>query len=281
MEEKENNDSQILNSLKHLDFFISEISKIEPFFNGKDLKQNQTLVLGLLERLKYGSLHLKSVLSSESINSLEFSAGLTARALLLDQLIGLNLYRLTEIARVKGQLEAEMEQNTEDFCEKHLADGFHSTIVYVEQAQTFGFITFEEKKSLYNELVRKYGYYFEEYSGNGAKLNVRTEKPDDNKTLFKKLANDSVLAPVAKIYDSYQYYSKYDHFSLLYFHLTREPLTKRLENLYACIEGFIAYEAALCLMLAVFSKKEIPEVEQPLLGSFKYYMEYADKILRN
>jgi hypothetical protein len=242
-------------ALKHLDFFISHIGETMAYFHEADLTQNQLFAIGLLERLRDASFNLKLTLQNiKQTPELEYSAALTVRSILLDSLIGLSVLKHLVTAEENNATDEEIENIATENSQQYLADGLNITLNYFEQAKSFGLVKEDDVKLLYNNLVKKYSFYFNEHNLDGSRPKVRFKRPPTNFELFKTLAENTDFNELSKIYDAYLFYSKYDHFGILFFEIVRLDINHKLKQLYNCIDIFVKHQAYLFCILKVFSK---------------------------
>jgi hypothetical protein len=186
----------------------------------------------------------------------EFSAGVLTRALLLDTLISMNLYKLIKDSETSGKPESEIEALVKDFCETILSDGLEKTFAYLKSAKDFGFIDEQNLKDSYNNMADVHKPFLNPYPGDGSKPDLKHKQFYAPTKLFQNLANTSDLKKVASLYDTYLYYSKYDHFGILYYQVVRENHGKKLKIYLNAIESFVAAQALLHVVLAKYSSND-------------------------
>lgn len=264
-------------SHKHIDFFIEHIGKTLSYFNNKELTQIQFFAIGLLQRLKNSSVLLKLALRNiVKYPELEYSVGIIIRALLLDKLIALNLYKLIRTSEIENHSKELMEQVAKDYCVSRLADGLTTTIDYAQLSRDVKFIDDDKLKASYNNFAQKYKDYLEPHAGDGSKPKVRVPKVPTTKQLFKELAGDNELQEISKIYDYYQLYSKYDHFNVLYFDTLDVDLEKKFLLVKKCIKLLITHQVILHEFLKRFSQSDKFVEEQ-----YKIAVTYFSQVNQN
>ena len=75
---------------------------------------------------------------------------------------------------------------------------------------------------------------------------VKYKSKINAKEIFRRIASNPTIKELAKIYDFYLFYSKYDHFSAMYFGSNKYESRKR--SLFeTCIEIFINHQAQIYL----------------------------------
>ena len=128
-------------------------------FNHTDLNSGQLLAIGMLQRLRHVSVNLKYTLKNILEEpQLEFSSGLSVRAVLLDTLIILDLLLVLAEAEDKNSKD-ELKNISENLCNNILSDGFNSTLDYFEIANLYGYSDEVKTKSIYNSFVEKYSTF--------------------------------------------------------------------------------------------------------------------------
>lgn len=237
----------------HLDFIIGHVEKTNQYLNGKQLNSIQFFSATLLERLSKAAKGLKVLLSGINSNQdLEFSCGIILRSSLLDILIVQNLYKILIENEESTKSEAEKEEVVKDFCDKMLADGLENTVKYIKAAKDVNIINQQQLADTYKNFVSNYQKFFEPYANDGTlpKPKYNFISPDK---LFKQLANTPKLKELAKIYDSYLFFSKYDHFGILYYETSRQSYLEKLNRIRRGVELFIGTQAILHLALRMHS----------------------------
>lgn len=241
----------------HLDFTISHVEKTNQYLNGKQLNSIQFFSATLLERLSKAAKGLKVLLSDINNNQdLEFSCGIILRSSLLDILIVQNLYKILIENEASAKTEAEKEEIVKEFCDKMLADGLENTVKYIKAARDVNIINQQQLADTYKNFVKNYSKFFEPYANDGTvpKPKYTFISPDK---LFKNLANTPKLKELSKIYDSYLFFSKYDHFGVLYYETSRQSYLEKLNRIRRGVELFIGTQAILHLALRMHSGNDI------------------------
>jgi hypothetical protein len=242
---------------QHLDFLQKTSGETCSYLYPKELSSIQTFCLGLLERLSHTTLTLKTLfLEMEKELKHEFSAGILTRALLLDTLIDMNLFKLIKDAEAAGKPEAEIESLVKEFCETILSDGLEKTFAYLKSAKDFGFIDEQQLKNSYNNLAVVHKPFLNPHPGDGSKPDLKHKQFYAPTKLFQNLANTLDLKKVATLYDTYLYFSKYDHFGIMYYQVVREDHGKKLKIYLNAIEAFVAAQGLLHVVLAKYSAND-------------------------
>jgi hypothetical protein len=241
----------------HLDFLEKTSGDTCRYLYPKQLTSIQTFCLGLLERLSHTTLTIKT-LFQEMGKELkhEFGAGILTRALLLDTLISMNLYKLIKDSEAAEKTEPEIEAIVKEFCETILSDGLEKTFSYFKSAKEFGFIDDQQLKNSYNNMAVIHKPFLNPHPGDGSKPDLKHKQFYAPTKLFQNLANTADLKKVATLYDTYLYFSKYDHFGILYYQVIREDHGNKLKIYLNAIESFIAAHALLHVVLAKYSAND-------------------------
>ena len=239
---------------KHLEFIRDNIPVILHIFDNKELKSSQIFALGLLERLYNASFSFSlQVENYQKFKQLDFSIGLTLRALILDSLISFNLYKIIYDLEKSSLPKNEIEEVVDEYCNRVLADGLQQTIKYFSSAKEINLIDDEKLTSIFTDIGNSYSFFLKDYKFDGTEPKVRFEKPPSNPKLFKRLAEDGDLQFLSQLYDAYSFYSKYDHFGILYFRLIRQNLERCLYQFKNCIRILLKHLVNLLFILNEFS----------------------------
>lgn len=240
----------------HLDFVTNHVQKTNDHLNQKQLNSIQFFSANLLERLSKASKGLKVLLSCiNSDNDLEFSCGIILRSALLDILIVQNLYKILIENEGSSKNENEKEEVVKKFCDTILADGLENTVKYMKAAKEVNIIKQDQLTEMYKNFVRANQEFFQPYAGDGSVPICKYTFISPDK-LFKRLANTPQLKELSKIYDSYLFFSKYDHFGILYYETSRCAYTNKINRIRRAIELFIGTLAILHLGLRLYSDND-------------------------
>ncbi|MBK7884417.1 MAG: hypothetical protein IPJ81_11985 [Chitinophagaceae bacterium] len=238
-------------SIQYLEFIIVH-SGTSQHLKNKELNIVQFFCIGLLERLKNTSLALKALLDKINSNpSLEFACGIIIRSALLDKLIVLNLYEVLSKNQTTSITESEKEEIVKNFCEEMLSDGLAHTLKYVKAAKDVNLITHKKLLEIFKNFVSKHKIFFEPYANDGSMPVVKYKYTSPEK-LFKKLANTPLKA-LSNIYDTYLFFSKYDHFGILYYEVSKQKYIEQLDRISKAIELFVGTQSILHLALRMYS----------------------------
>lgn len=244
-------------SLQYLDFVISHSNKTSLYLDKKNLNSIQFFCIGLLERLASSALALKILLEKINNNlSLEYACGIILRSTLLDTLIVFNLYNILIDNEASEKTKDEKEQIVKRFCDTILSDGLDNTLKYIKAARDVNTITQQQLEDTYRNFVLKHQNFFEPYSNDGSKPVLKNEKYYSPAELFKKIANSPHLKDLSKIYDSYLFFSKYDHFGILYYEVSRQKYIEQLNRISKGVELFIGTQSILHLTLRMYSNND-------------------------
>lgn len=248
---------------RHINFLRISISKTLSVFESKDLNPTQLFAIGLLDRLYCSSFSFELQLDSyRKFKELDFSISLTLRALLLDALIAFNLYKIISDLETSGRSSIEIKSLSDEYCNKVLADGINQSIKFFSSARNYNLIDDSTLKNAFNEIGARYQGYLDKHIKDGTQPKVKFGKPLSNPELFKTLAKDTDLTYLSQLYNAYSYYSKYDHFGILYFELASKDLTIKLEHFSKCIAIFLKHYLNLLSILDQFGPEHKGIIEQ-------------------
>jgi len=200
---------------------------------------------------------------------LEYSCGITIRSVLLDMLLGLNFYKLLKDNLPKNLSDEEMKVLVMEFSQKALSDGLDNTAKYLDLAKKFGYLDEAKLKEYYNNFAIKYKGYLKPHSENGEMPETKYGIGSSPTFLFKQIANDSDMKDIASIYDLYLYYSKYDHFGIIYFETRAFTIQERVDRVKRAISLFVNHCANLFDILERVSQKD-----QFITAQYNIAMEY-------
>ena len=241
-------------SFQNLNFVIEHYGKTSQYLDNKDLNSIQFFCIGLLERLSSSSLALNTLLDKMNANpSLEYACGIILRSTLLDALIVLNLYNILIENEASTKTDADKEQIVKEFCDTMLSDGLENTLKYIKAAKDVNIINQQQLKDTYKNFVEGRQMFFEPYTNDGSIPVVKNKKYYSPTELFKRIANNPKLKELSKIYDSYLFFSKYDHFGILYYEVSRQQYIDQLDRICKGIDLFVGTNSILHLALRIYS----------------------------
>lgn len=243
--------------LQHLNFIIDTLSKTNSYLYPKQLTSTQLFCLGLFERLYNGCLSFQLLFDRvDKIPQIEFTIGITTRALLLDTLISMNLYRIYKDLRKQGKSAEEIEAVAKLYCETILSDGIDKTFDYLQMAKDLGYIDEIHLQKSFNNMAVVHKPFLEAHNNDGTRPQMKIKGYYSPTKLFKELAQTKDLKNVATLYDTYLFFSKYDHFGSLYYHAIREDFSKKTDTYKNAFEAYVASMAFLHIVLEESSPKD-------------------------
>jgi hypothetical protein len=221
---------------------------------------SQFLALNLLERLGGTANALKVLLENigEENSTLEHSCGILLRSSFLDGLVAYNLFKKIFIDNENSEKSSEAkEKDINDFCKTILSDGLSNTINHLKMQKDQGTITGEELKNLYKVLVNRKKGLFKPFRENDDKPQLIYNTHYSSIKLFQLLnVNGSKMKKFSNIYESYLYYSKYDHFGTLYSDISRRENFIKTQNIEDSVKALLKIQYALFEILLKCSKDE-------------------------
>jgi len=263
--------------IKHLEFLQLSSDKTCQYFTGKEINTIQFFCLGLLRRIDDTTTSTKVLFELLPINNKhDFSIGIMFRALVLDTLISMNLYKLIKDLKADKKSPEETEEAIKVFCNTFLSDGLNTTLNHIQDAETFDMKTPAETAQAFKNMGHLYKSFFDNYPDDGTRPNLKIKEISNAKKLFQNLAKSNELKEISKVYDIYAYFSKYDHFGIIYFTAINEPLSIKLKIYKNVIEIFIAHHALIHEILSEFSSNDTFINEQKRLAN-QYLMSSLNK----
>ncbi len=230
-------------TIKHLDFIISRTNEIIHHYVKQDVLTIQYFYLGMCERLNAGSKSLKLLaIAIEQDQEHEFSAGLVVRTLLLDFLIGLRGYDIFTQGEVNKKLQKEIHEEVTEYCNIVLGDGVVYTLKHFKAFQSSGAITEAELHIVYENMSKTYSRFLQPFLNDGNMPVSKFPRAPQVRELFTILSGGTPeLKELAKNYDTYSFYSKYEHFNILSYDLMRRLSDYQVRTLSKSIELLVLH----------------------------------------
>jgi len=240
--------------IKHLDFLQASSERTCRYLSDKEINTIQFFCLGLLRRIENTTTSTK-VLTGLLLQNHEhgFSIGILFRTLMVDTLISMNLLKLISDNEAQGATKEEKEKAVNEFCNTFLSDGLKETLNYIQDAKTFGMKTADETALIFKNMSNVYKPFFKNYQDDGTRPELKYNKKHTAKQLFENLAKSNDLKELSKIYDSYSYLSKYEHFGIVYFHSINENFDSKHDLFNKATEVFVRHNAFLHFVLSKYS----------------------------
>jgi DNA-binding ferritin-like protein (Dps family) len=243
--------------LKHLEFLQASSEKTCNYLSDKEINTIPFFCLGLLKRIQDTTTSTKALFEILLQNHNHgFSIGLLLRALIFDSLISMNLMKLINDCEVQGKNTEATDEAVKEFCDKFLSDGLKTTLNYIQDAKTFEMRTAAETADSFKNMGNLYQPYFDNYQDDGTKPKLIFKDSPTARNLFEILAKSTDLKEVSKIYDSYTYLSKYEHFGIVYYNAINEDLDSKLNIFTKAVEAFVGHNAILHFILAKYSQND-------------------------
>lgn len=240
--------------------------------NGKSLNSVQILSIALLERLCKTSKALRILLSNiDNDQDLEHSCGIILRSSLLDTLIAFNLYTKHINAEINSVTKVKDEEQINEFCDKALADGLVHTIKYIKAAKDSNIIDQQQLEQTYKNLTENYSTFFDSYPNDGTTPELKSKYKQflSPEKLFKSLAQAPKFKELSKIYESYLFFSKYDHFGIQYYEVSRKPFSDKKNLIKQAIDFFVGIQVILHDLLDSYSNNDLFLKNQAMIsGSY-------------
>lgn len=207
----------------------------------------------------------------EESPEVEFSAGLVIRTVILDFFMGLNGFSKHTTAKEANKPYNERIVEIEEFCNRIFADGLKWTVDHFKQFKDFGLFSEQELENAFAGLAGQYSAFLDR-KGNDAPMS-KFSAPDSNKKLFIALASNSKLKELSKNYETYAFYSKYEHFSIMSYGLMRRPSTDQLKTLKKAIELIVLHLYISTNML----REYLPQGDEFIKSANAEIGEYINK----
>jgi hypothetical protein len=211
----------------------------------------------MLNRLSQTISSLKVLLPVYNNNdALEYSLGIILRSTLSDMLMTLKLQDIY-VSSVRDNKSDEEIQNILLECSREiLSDGLYHTVEYGKKINDAGQLTKEEVSAGYNNFVKKFFEFYPDYKFDGSKPQL--DRPKNFQfsptNVFNTLMGKEELKGLGRIYDTWLYYSKYEHFNVIYFDLMLDSHENKKQRVSRCIDDFFIHTH--CLLTILTEAKE-------------------------
>lgn len=230
--------------LDHFEFTLKESSLAMSIAEKKDNTIIQQFCLCLLHRVNSATEGIKPAFGKYlEDRKFDFVIGITIRAILLDNLIVLNAMEIC----LKYRNEPEtLEKELNEFCLIMLSDTARHTLNYFKANQRY--ITQDMLANMYKSLVKTNPDCFHTYTNDGTAPELKISKFYRTADLVKNLKQSEHIGYMGKKENPYMYYSKYDHFGQMYYHLAKRQLPEEFYIMEDAISEFpriVAYSSVL------------------------------------
>ncbi len=223
--------------LQHLNFIIQQSGSIIYKYDKDHVNRISYFYLGLLERLHSAGKSLVMLIEAmDKDRSMEFSAGLVIRTLLLDFLLCLRGYDILEQEKAAGKSAEEVEASVTAYCNSVFGDSLIHTFSNLRNLHQAGIYTEDQMFEGFRMLAHNYSPFLEPYKEDGKPPISRFPRGPKVIDLFLSLAQQPDLKRLASNYESYVFYSKYEHFGILSYTLMRRLEHDQIQTLARSIE---------------------------------------------
>jgi hypothetical protein len=199
--------------LKELNFIIADKEKRKLDF------PTEWAFYYIMERYHINLSVINDLIVNLDKNDLiDIPIGLILRASLLDSLISFDLLYFSEN---KEDLEGKIQ--------KYLIDNNINTYGYFQELKKYGIVQSEDFISARENMERSIKILIDHMGIKDIEELISREndyKPPSPKAIFKKLIN-SKYKYLSGCFDCYNYYSKYEHFGILYPMISRQDNTQK------------------------------------------------------
>ena len=264
-------DSEYSIAFKHLNYFECNIPSALLQFQNITPNSAQWFTLGMLQRLLNASVAIKVLLPEYLKKSLyDFSIGIILRPIILDALIGLNLYALLKNGLAEKLENKKLIDKVDAFCNAILADGLIQTLKYFKQMESYGLAEADKLTEMYNHFSVKYSDFLIQACGINTMPRPKHKIESKANNQFKNLADDQDMKTIGhRLYGLYTIYSKYDHFGFLSLELSDNEKKIQSDRISATLSLFVNHYANLCDILQRVTPNDIV-VKDIFLSSQEY-----------
>lgn len=233
----------IIDKITEILRFLSEKSDvIINHCNNKEVNTIQLFCLTMIRRLNESCFSLAYLFEILRQNEkVEFSIGVQSRVLIADSLISMDLFRL--ITSLENEGSGKIETELKNLCDIYLSDGLQHTVSYHKDNKDYEFKSKEETDLAYKSIVIRFENFFKTYSSEDTNpilkfSNKEISEVTNVKKIFKRLANSEHFKNIASIYEDYAYFSKYDHFGIMYLNFANNDIERKLDIYSKSVEIF-------------------------------------------
>lgn len=228
--------------IKQLNFIYKNSNVIINHYKNSEINTIQFFCLTMLKRLNESCFSLAYLFEILKQNKkIEFSIGVQCRVLIADSLISMDLFRKNTSLENEGnqKIEAELKK----LCDIYLSDGLQHTVTYYNDNKKFNFKTKEETDFAIKEIAVRFEYFFKPYNFGGPDPLLKFSNKEIKdvtivKNIFCRLAKNDQFKNISSIYESYAYFSKYDHFGIMYLDFANHDLDRKLDIYNKSLEIF-------------------------------------------
>jgi hypothetical protein len=209
----------------------------------------QKVCLGLIQRLRDSSVALQVLFNNcNGIPGLEFSAGIILRSVVLDCLIGLNMFKIIQDNFSKGK---EPLTDLEAFSNRILSDGLDHTLNYIQKSQKKNAVikTKEQLIKTFATFAEEFKEFIKPYNSDGKRPELIFDKISTSDLFDNVLGEEILKNQVVSIWDAFQMYSKVDHFGILYFKVVEISMAKPMDNILRNLNILISHNSIMHLIL--------------------------------
>lgn len=232
----------IKKTLEHLDFLQASSGRTCKYLSGKNINIVQLFCLGMLRRIHNTTTANRILYKQFEKNpSLDFSIGISFRALILDYLVSMSVLNEINEWEAEQKNDQEIDDAMKEVCEIFLSDGIRQTLSYIQDAEKLGFTTSKQTVETFKIMGEVYKPFLDNYPGDGTKPLLKHNNQKTAKQLFEILAKTKELKKASTLYDSYAYLSKYDHFGIIYYNAINEPIEKKIGIYFNVSEAIVAH----------------------------------------
>lgn len=254
--------------IKHIDFIINHTQETIYHFDKQKVNRVPFFCLGLLERLNASSKGLKVLLEHiDKDEYLEYSAGLIIRTTILDFLFTLKGYALHEENRQKQKSFEESERLLEKYCNEVFTDGIRHALEHIKKLNDKKVLSNAEMEKYYRNIGDNHPSLTDPYKEDGKPPKLKTNNKHSAGSIFFSLV-DHHLSKLAFNHDIYLTYSKYEHFSILYYDLIRMPFEQKKENIKSAVSLFALHNFLTCSLLLDFNDSLFQHMQHRSIGQY-------------
>ncbi|HEY1038255.1 MAG TPA: hypothetical protein VGF30_02570 [Bacteroidia bacterium] len=240
-------------ALDNIEFILEESTIAMELAQRHEQSNVQQFCFCMLHRLNTAIQGIKSVFGKYfgDHRRYDFTIGITLRAILLDYIIVLNA---VEIYAKNEHSPAVAKEKLEEFAIIALSDAARHTLKYFKTNQQY--IPKESLAEMYSSLVKSNPNCFKPYANDGSEPQLINSTPLKISDLIHRIRESTHINRKFSEINAYIYYSKYDHFGQMYYHLSKRQLPEEFENMADAIAHLPVAVACNVALLSIYHPED-------------------------
>jgi hypothetical protein len=228
--------------INHLNFLIESTTYSSAYLRAlQHPTVTHTYCIGMLDRMRSSCFTLNTFFKDEDFElKYEFVAGIITRTILLDSFIIFNLEADIFNFQKEGKSNHQIENSITKYCHIILSDGLKKTLNFIKTAKDSNNISEDYQMDFYTKITEIYSDFFEPNTPNNDEIpKLKFPKQYLASELFDNIKKIDFFKKIYSLYDSYLYFSKYEHYGKLFHRTSNIDIEYKLETYLEVIESFV------------------------------------------